>query len=203
MPKVRKSAEIPAKDRLLLSGALLFGQKGFEGVSVREICKHANTSMNMIHHYFESKDGLLQSIVEQFSDQVFVVPLKLLQKPPKSKEDFHSRMEMLFEATLDAYIDQRDLLMVIIREQADPEALTEYVNKFAAFLDSAKKSGYVRKEIDSSMITGIMLDRILNQVQFAPWIKRKHGVDLLTDDAYRQRWCESNLEVFLNGMVEQ
>jgi AcrR family transcriptional regulator len=203
MPKVRKSAEIPAKDRLLLSGALLFGQKGFEGVSVREICKHAKTSMNMIHHYFESKDGLLQSIVEQFSDQVFVVPLKLLQKPPKSKEDFHSRMEMLFEATLDAYIDQRDLLMVIIREQADPEALTEYVNKFAAFLDSAKKSGYVRKEIDSSMITGIMLDRILNQVQFAPWIKRKHGVDLLTDDAYRQRWCESNLEVFLNGMVEQ
>jgi AcrR family transcriptional regulator len=201
MPKVRKSAEIPAKDRLLLSGALLFGQKGFEGVSVREICKHANTSMNMIHHYFESKDGLLQSIVEQFSDQVFVVPLKLLQKPPKSKEDFHSRMEMLFEATLDAYIDQRDLLMVIIREQADPEALTEYVNKFAVFLDSAKKSGYVRKEIDSSMITGIMLDRILNQVQFAPWIKRKHGVDLLTDDAYRQRWCESNLEVFLNGMV--
>ena len=179
----------------------MFGQKGFEGVSVREICKHANTSMNMIHHYFESKDGLLQSIVEQFSDQVFVVPLKLLQKPPKSKEDFHSRMEMLFEATLDAYIDQRDLLMVIIREQADPEALTEYVNKFAAFLDSAKKSGYVRKEIDSSMITGIMLDRILNQVQFAPWIKRKHGVDLLTDDAYRQRWCESNLEVFLNGMV--
>ena len=48
--------QIPSKERLMSSGAALFSEKGYAGVSVREICKHAKTSMNMIHHYFKNKD---------------------------------------------------------------------------------------------------------------------------------------------------
>ena len=81
-----------------MSGALVFAEKGFDGGSVREICKHASTSINMVHHYFGSKAGLLDAIVEQFSSQVFAVPMRLLETPPKSGDDFGSRIEMLFEA---------------------------------------------------------------------------------------------------------
>ena len=45
-----------------------------------------------------------------------------------------------------------------------------------------------------------MLDRIGNQVQFAPWIKRNSGTDI-SDPEYRQRWCRSNLDLFFHGMV--
>jgi AcrR family transcriptional regulator len=189
------------RDRLLRSGALLFAEKGFGGVSVREVCKHADTSMNMIHHYFGSKAGLLEAIVEQFSSGVFALPTRLLEKPPRSKEEFQSRIEMLFDATLDAYIENRDVMMVVVREQADPEALPEYMARFAAFLEQAKKKGYVRKELDSEMLTGFFLDRILNQVQLAPWIKRNYGTDLLTDAKYRRRWSDANLDIFLHGIL--
>jgi len=80
----------------------------------------------MVHYYFGSKDGLLEAIVEQFSSGVFAGPMLLLDKPPRSKDDFLSRFEILFEATLDAYIEQRSVLLVVIREQADPKALPEF-----------------------------------------------------------------------------
>ncbi len=195
-----RSDTMSTRERLLTSGAILIADRGFNGVSVREICKHAETSMNMIHHYFGSKDGLLAAIVEQFSSEVFAVPIQLLSRPPLTKEDFQSRVEMLFESTLQAFIDQREVMMVVVREQSDPPALPEYMARLSSFLDQAKEMGFVRKELDSEMITGFMLDRILNQVQLAPWIKRNYGSDLLNDLEYRRRWCEANLDVFVNGI---
>jgi AcrR family transcriptional regulator len=68
------------KSRILASGAELMAEKGFSGVSVREICAHADTSMNMLHHYFGSKQGLLDAIVAKFSSGVFALPMRLLDK---------------------------------------------------------------------------------------------------------------------------
>lgn len=196
-----EATDEPTRARLLESGARLIAEKGFDGASVREICSDAATSINMIHHYFGSKQGLLDAIVEQFSSGVFVVPLRIIERDPRSAEDFISRMELLFEATLDAYIEHRAVFLVVVREQADPEALPEFMSRFADFLDRSKRLGFVRPEVDSEMITGFLLDRILNQVQLAPWIKRNYGLDLLTDTDYKQRWCRSNLDVFLNGVL--
>ena len=191
----------PPRDRLLMSGAHLMAERGFEGVSVREICTDAGTSNNMVHHYFGSKQGLLDAIVDEFSSEVFAIPMRLLDKEPKSKEEFLSILGLLFETTLEAYIEHRSVMMVVVREQADPEALPEYMGSVAAFLEQAKAKGFVRKAVDTDMITGIFLDRILNQVQFAPWIKRNYGTDLLSEPEYRRQWCESNLDVLLNGIV--
>lgn len=196
-----EAALLPPRDRLLMSGARLMAEGGFEGVSVRDICTDAGTSNNMVHHYFGSKQGLLDAIVDEFSSEVFAIPMRLLDKELKSKEEFLSILELLFETTLEAYIEHRSVMMVVVREQADPEALPEYMGSVAAFLEQAKAKGFVRKGVDTDMITGFFLDRILNQVQFAPWIKRNYGTDLLSDPEYRRQWCESNLDVLLNGIV--
>ena len=191
----------PLKDRLISSGAILFSEKGYAGVSVREICKHADTSMSMIHHYFENKEGLLEAIVDQFSSRTFALPMRLLGKESQSKEDFQSRIEMLFEAMLDVFISEREILLVIMREQSSHPLVTEYHKCLVSFIEKAKKKGFVRKELDSSMIGGFMMDRILNQVQFAPLIKKDFGKNLLGDPKYKRRWCTANLDFLLNGML--
>ena len=196
-----KGAKVQPRERLLASGAALFAEKGFGGVSVRSICKHAGTSMRMIHHYFESKEGLLDAIFERFDSSTFAVPMRLLDKPAGSADDFRSRIELLFEVTLDACIEQRALIMVVLREQADLGTLHEYTKRFKKFLGDAKRKGFVRKELDIDMITGFFLDRISNQVQFASWIKRDFGNDLLGDPKYKQRWCKANVDLLINGMV--
>jgi len=196
---VRK-IDTPAKDRLLASGAVLFSEKGFEGVSVREICKHANTSMSMIHHYFENKEGLLKAIIEQFGDHVFSIQMRILDKAPRSEEDFLVRFEMLFESTLEAIIENRLVLMIVNREQVIPKCVKEYHSRFSEFLEQAKKRGFVRKELDSNMITGFLMDRINSQVLSAPLLKKTYGKNVLSDPEYKKRWCQSNLDLFINGI---
>ena len=189
------------KERLLSSGAVLICEKGYAGVSVREICKDADTSMNMIHHYFGSKEGLLNAIIDSYGENVFVLPLKLLAKEPKSKDDFISRIELVFETTLEACIENRLSLMIAIREQNSPQALIDYMTGFKAFIDISIKKGFARKELDSEMITGFMLDRILNQVQYAPWVNNEFSIDILNDPSYLKRWSQSNVDVFINGIA--
>jgi AcrR family transcriptional regulator len=193
--------EKSTKERLLSSGSLLFGEKGYSQVSVREICKHAHTSMNMIHHYFGSKEGLYEAIVDHFDTQLFAMPIKLLDKSPRSKEDFQARIEWLFETTLDAYLANKAILVLVDREQPKLDSLIEFSIAFKDFIEQAKQLGFARKELDAEMVLGFMLDRIHNQVQFLPWIKKNHGLDIENDKAYRTHWCAANVDLFMNGIA--
>ncbi|MFT4705097.1 MAG: AcrR family transcriptional regulator [Bradymonadia bacterium] len=197
---MQPESERGTRERLLSAGAALFAENGFGGVSVREICQRAKTSSNMVHHYFESKAGLLDAIIKQFGVHVVALPLRLLEPPARSPEDFQARIEMLFGATLDAFMAERDVMMVVAQEQADVPALVEYFEQFTQFLENGKESGFVRAGLDTEMITGAILDRIRNQVQFAPWMRRNFGIDI-ADSEYRKRWCASNVDLLLHGLV--
>lgn len=193
--------QAPARDRLIAAAAELFAEKSFGGVSVREICKKAGTGINMIHHYFGNKDGLLEAIVKQYDESVYAVPLRLLATPAKSRDDLVSRIEMLFETTLEACLAQRDVMMVVLREQSELQTLVAYQAAFVGFLEDAKDKELIRPELDCAMVSGAMLDRIVAQVQFAPWVKRTSGLDIATDADYRRQWCDANVDLFLNGML--
>lgn len=195
------TVEPSPRERLLDAGAELFAERGFAAVSVREVCAAADTSANMIHHYFGSKQGLLDAVTQRFSDEVFAVPMQLLQTPARSQDDFASRLDMLFRATLDAYVRNRAVVLVAVQEGTEPEALPHYMTQLASFLSDAQKQGLVRAEVDPEMITGLLLDRILNQVRFAPWIRDTYGIDVLSDPDYQQRWTRANVDVYLHGIA--
>ncbi len=195
------SAEPPARDRLIRAAARLFAEKSFGGVSVREICKEAGTGINMIHHYFGNKEGLLEAIIAQYDARVFLVPMRLLKSPARSRDDLASRVEMIFETALEACLEERDVMMVVFREQAELEILAAFQGRLVEFLNEAKAAGLVRVDLDTDMISGAVLDRIVSQVQFAPWIQKTTGIDIKTDADYRTRWCRANADLFLNGML--
>ena len=53
------------KREIIIESAIkLFGSKGFEGTSVREIAGDAKVNVAMINYYFGSKDKLFESVVE-------------------------------------------------------------------------------------------------------------------------------------------
>lgn len=61
------------RDRILKAAVLLFAQKGFSGVGVREIAKQAEVNIAMISYYFEGKVGILKAIMEEFFDRYTVI----------------------------------------------------------------------------------------------------------------------------------
>ncbi|MEY3013971.1 MAG: hypothetical protein RIT45_2706 [Pseudomonadota bacterium] len=50
--------------RILLSALQLFAERGFESVSVREICAAAGVSKPVLYYHFESRDGVVRAVIE-------------------------------------------------------------------------------------------------------------------------------------------
>lgn len=52
------------KKRILQVATRLFGEKGFDGTGIREICHEAHTNVSMISYYFGGKQELYNAIIE-------------------------------------------------------------------------------------------------------------------------------------------
>ncbi len=52
------------KEHILTVAEQLFGDKGFDGTSVRDIAHGADVNLAMISYYFGSKEKLLEALIE-------------------------------------------------------------------------------------------------------------------------------------------
>jgi AcrR family transcriptional regulator len=52
------------REHILIVAEELFGEKGFDGTSVRDIAHKADVNLAMISYYFGSKEKLLESLIE-------------------------------------------------------------------------------------------------------------------------------------------
>jgi len=64
MPRPVNADAAATKQRILDSALDLFGQRGIDGVSLRELAADAQVSSAMIHHCFGGKDGLRQAAID-------------------------------------------------------------------------------------------------------------------------------------------
>ena len=55
----------PSSTAILEAAARLFAEKGYANVSIRDVCKAANTSPPMVYYYFKDKKGLFDAAVSQ------------------------------------------------------------------------------------------------------------------------------------------
>jgi len=56
-----------SREKILQSAVELFLEKGYEATSVNDICKHAGVSKGSFYHYFETKQVLFLSLMENWS----------------------------------------------------------------------------------------------------------------------------------------
>ncbi len=60
---IRKPARPDTKSRILAAGKELFASKGYEGVTIRELARHARVTQPLIYHHFGDKRGAYQAVV--------------------------------------------------------------------------------------------------------------------------------------------
>jgi AcrR family transcriptional regulator len=58
------------RGRVLRSALTLFAQRGPDGTSIREVARAAGVSLAMVHHYFGSKEALLDACIGSMYDEL-------------------------------------------------------------------------------------------------------------------------------------
>ena len=56
---------ISKKDQIIDKAIKLFGEKGFDNTTIRELCQEAGINIAMINYYFGSKEKLFEAMVER------------------------------------------------------------------------------------------------------------------------------------------
>src|ERR1700749_726236 len=64
---------VDKREHILVVAEALFGEKGFDGTSVRDIAQQAGVNLAMISYYFGSKEKLLEALIEFRSGYVYGV----------------------------------------------------------------------------------------------------------------------------------
>jgi len=63
--EVKEIIVIDKRNAIIRTATKLFGERGFEDVSTRDIAKDADVNMALISYYFKSKEGLFDAIVDE------------------------------------------------------------------------------------------------------------------------------------------
>jgi TetR/AcrR family transcriptional regulator len=80
------------RTNIIATATRLFAERGLNGVSVRELSAAAGVSISMISYYFEGKDGLYASVLqEQFACFDFIRTIKEKQAQPLDKIEEYIR----------------------------------------------------------------------------------------------------------------
>lgn len=137
------------RTRIFNAASDLFSSRGFEKVSVREICEAANVKKPVLYYYFKDKDTLLEELVEE----TFAVADRIKSSLISDEDDFLLNINKILDIykvfindypslmRFSAFINTMTLPNHIIEKKK--ERFSEEMNQIKNFLLSGKNAGYI------------------------------------------------------------
>ncbi len=182
---MKKVKDENSKDKILKIATKLFAEKGFDGVSIREICKKADINICMISYYWGGKKELYQGIIDNLLERQieYAKTFLDLNKNPLELE-YKERIDLLL-LCLDKFVDffyanvSSDLIVLLLKEQQNTNIVAkspvlDYLRKLvAAILNKDKndrfviyKTLFLLSQVNSPRILPAFSLRLLGQDEF-------------------------------------
>jgi TetR/AcrR family transcriptional regulator, regulator of cefoperazone and chloramphenicol sensitivity len=125
------------RSRLLSVATQLFSDRGYEGVSTREIAAAANTTLPAIPHHFGSKEGLYQAVFAAIAEDMerqlspaATAALAVLDNERASRAAMINALENLVLVHARAFLQNPSAWgQLVVREQLHPTAALVTVNQ--------------------------------------------------------------------------
>ena len=160
MTAATKTSGEQTRSRLLNAACEVFSQHGFQGATVREICRRAETNVAAVNYHFGSKDGLL-------AEALNFAQLKALQTANvKSDESPEARLQLFIRDFMLMLLDETtssSQCRIMARELADPTpALDKIVHEAIAPLH--KFLGELVREIAGGKTSTTELRRCVHSI---------------------------------------
>lgn len=204
---VQKSKSENSKEKILAAATKLFAQKGFDGVSIREICKEADVNICMISYYWGGKKELYQGIIEDLLERQTAYTKTFLnydQSP--SQMSTKEKIELLFLIT-DKFIDyfysniSSDLIILLLKEQQKPRFFA--TSPAFSYLRELVASLLNKKPDDREIIFKTLF--IIAQIN-SPRILAGFSLRLLAQEEFNQediKIIKENVKFYINALIKE
>ncbi|KAA0892656.1 TetR/AcrR family transcriptional regulator [Pusillimonas sp. ANT_WB101] len=125
--------EMDSRARILDSAIELFGEKGVERVSLRELTAHACVNVASVNYHFRSKEGLAEAVFETLAREVNSARTLALEELLNREERTQVRLKKIVDIFLRPYVDVASrrngalLAQMILRHRMAPTSATNRI----------------------------------------------------------------------------
>jgi AcrR family transcriptional regulator len=189
------------KDRLLLVAMKLFAERGFDGVTVRDISSAAEVSVGLINHHFSSKDGLRKAVDDYFIARTGAAIDRALRTAPDFDPEIIAEAQ---RAWIVRYADEWPEFVAYMRRaivDASPwgEALfRRYYDSIRHMTDRLDANGRIAPETDRFWLPLLYMFVLMGPLVLDPYIKSMFGKSAYEPDMWA-RFQKSAHTLFANG----
>ena len=192
-------------EAIIFAAIPLFAQRGFGGVSTREICTAAGVSGNGLHYHFGSKQALYQAILDRHSQPHLATVRRLTRQRCRDVPDLQARVRLLAEEIIDEQLEDPDLLRIAFGEFERGELGPRFAEESAAMLRALgqffareQKAGLLRTDMDVEILAGTFLERVYNQVRHIDRLEALYATTV-RDEKYRDHWLSQLIDLLFLG----
>ena len=177
-----------SREKILQSAVQLFLGEGYEATSVNDICKHAGVSKGSFYHYFETKQVLFLSLMENWSSRVMQSVLGEPIIEDSNAKDVLIQMPYQFNMAFAAVPRGFPMLVDFWRQaMADPaiwktavEPYRYFMGFFMRIIEAGQQDGSIRKDIDSEILARLLVAVAMGYLLEAAFDQEKADWSALT-----------------------
>ena len=108
-----------AREKILEAADELFGEAGFDATSTREIAEKSGVNKALIHYHFNSKEGLLETLLDRYYERLG----KRLVEALDISGELRDRIQKMSEVYFDFLVRNRNFSRIVQREASGGQHL--------------------------------------------------------------------------------
>jgi AcrR family transcriptional regulator len=207
-PKKGKKTGISTKEKIFHVAIDLFSQRGFDGVSIREIAREVGIRESSIYNHYESKDAIMENIFEYFKGEL----TKMRPPETRDQEEMNKITPEIFRQrahrTLNIFNDPKmeKIFRIISNEQFRDERAKKIVLEYLIH----EPYSFSKKVIEIMVSNGIIdkVDPNVKAMEFQYPIYSLYLENLLlrsdgSDTSLNEKLIEDHLDHFVNSLKKE
>lgn len=191
------------RGEILSAATALFGEAGYDGVSMNVIARRAGTSKANVFHHFHSKEELYLEVMRAACEMF----AGALEEAGGAEGDFGERLRVLIQRDIEAMQANPDRSHLIMREvlasgerrgrALAEEVFAEQFRDLVALFDNGRSAGEFRGDVPAEVAATVMIACNVFLFQSQNVLRHLPGVDFVDDP---ERYAALASRVLLDGL---
>jgi AcrR family transcriptional regulator len=186
------------RKKILDTAAALFAQKGYDGSRVDEISERIGVTKALIYYYFESKEKILEEILEGKTKELIREKQRVWEQIDRSKLKDNQSFSNIMDASINQLQENSDIFKIAFMEilkDKQNDALFKMVDTLYLNLISIAKEKGVNLDFNEIQISGFFfgLAPMLSAAIFGEKWAEYHHIDV---KEFNEKFSVLTKEVF-------
>lgn len=199
-----KNRESGTRDKLIDTAAAMFADRGYDGVSIREITRVAGANLGAVTYHFGGKEGLFSEVVTRKTEKGRAIWTSITRGSDSPEVKIR---KMLKAYAFYVLYDEPSLKAMFCEMIAGGRRLPDVAIKSVEWrnrtFEQVVREG-IRKKVfrscDAKMLAWIFFGMLASHILYQPLALRSKELRPYSR-AYLERFVDMALDVFLNGLL--